>query len=345
MRRLRFTDHSSLFIFVVALGASSVISDDSTAAKQESSADADVTRPRSRTFQFHYDFDLTGLETGQEVRVWMPAPKSSDHQRVTRLEMELPGPHSFHREPGFGNRILYIESVTSANELRFRVPYRIERHEVLDRRNPGQDGDDHQLSRRERRLFLQSNAKVPIDGRPLELLAGIDLSDDDSQLGRQLYELVDGHVTYRKTGTGWGNGDVLWVCDSGYGNCTDFHSLFISLARSQGLPSRFEIGFPIDPDSPRGEVGGYHCWAFFFTRARGWVPVDISEADKDPSLRDYFFGGLTPDRVTFSTGRDIELVPESTSGPLNYFVYPHVEVNGEPLEREQIVLRFSYEDE
>ena len=36
-------------------------------------------------------------------------------------------------------------------------------------------------------------------------------------------------------------GDVLWVCDSRFGNCTDFHSLFISWARAKGLPQRAVI--------------------------------------------------------------------------------------------------------
>ena len=207
-----------------------------------------------------------------------------------------------------------------------------------------QNDDNRELPQRQRELFLRANARVPIDGRPLDLLAGLALSVDACEFARQLYELVDRHVTYSKVGTGWGNGDVLWVCDSGYGNCTDFHSLFISLARSQGVPSRFEIGFPIPNDAEQGAVGGYHCWAFFFTQKRGWVPVDISEADKHPSMNEYYFGSLTPDRVTFSTGRDIELVPKSENGPLNYFIYPHIEVDGAPLPREQVALKFSYAD-
>ncbi len=206
------------------------------------------------------------------------------------------------------------------------------------------DVDHRELPQRQRQLFLQANARVPIDGKPLDLLSGLELSDDACELANQLYELVDQHLTYNKVGTGWGNGDVLWVCDSRYGNCTDFHSLFISLARSQGVPSRFEIGFPIPSDAEQGAVGGYHCWAFFFTQNRGWVPVDISEADKHPSMKEYYFGSLTPDRVTFSIGRDIELVPKSENGPLNYFIYPHFEVDGAPLPRKQIALKLSYAD-
>ena len=84
------------------------------------------------------------------------------------------------------------------------------------------------------------------------------------------------------------------------------------------------------------------CWAWFHVDGQGWLPVDISEADKHPEMKSFFCGNLTPDRVTFSTGRDIQLVPASETKPLNYFVYPHVEVDGKQWPKEKIKLDFRY---
>ncbi len=64
----------------------------------------------------------------------------------------------------------------------------------------------------------------------------------------------------------------------------------------EGIPARFEIGFPV-PGAAEGAIPGYHCWAEFFLDGVGWVPVDISEAWKDPKKHDYFFGTLDADRV------------------------------------------------
>src|SRR5881227_3323734 len=107
----------------------------------------------------------------------------------------------------------------------------------------------------------------------------------------------------RPSKAGWCRGDAVWACDSRTGNCTDFHSLFIALARSQKIPAKFEIGFGLPEKHGAGEVAGYHCWAKFKPDGKGWVPVDISEANKNPKLKEYYFGNLTPDRVTFTTGR------------------------------------------
>jgi hypothetical protein len=45
-------------------------------------------------------------------------------------------------------------------------------------------------------------------------------------------------------------------------------------------------------------------------------------------------------RVQFSTGRDITLSPKQDGPPLNYFVYPYVEVDGKTYE--SIGRKFSF---
>lgn len=115
-----------------------------------------------------------------------------------------------------------------------------------------------------------------------------------------------------------------------------------ALSRSLHIPTRFWIGFPIPEQHGKGSVGGYHCWAEFWVPGRGWVPVDISEADKHPEKAAYYFGHLDENRIAYSLGRDIVLSPRQHGPLLNFFVYPHVEVDGKPWDR--VGRRFSYED-
>jgi transglutaminase-like putative cysteine protease len=99
------------------------------------------------------------------------------------------------------------------------------------------------------------------------------------------------------------------ACDAKKGNCTDVRSLFIAMARSQGVPARFEIGFPIPADKQSSETAGYHCWSDFYVVGKGWVPADISEAWKHQEKHDYFFGSHDVNRVQFSPGGDLRLNP------------------------------------
>ncbi len=300
---------------------------------------AEPAAPRHRQFRFTYAVSVTGLETGQAARLWMPVPPNSDEQRVQVAERMLPGPSQQGREAKYGNDVLYVEAAAdSAGRIEASTAYEVTRSEVR-----GQASvmllDDPMVA-----LFLQPDARVPIDGKPLTLLAGKALPMDQLRLARTLYDVVNGHMRYSKEGVGWGLGDAVWACDSKTGNCSDFHSLFISLARSQGVPAKFEIGFPLPAERGRGLVAGYHCWAWFKPQGRGWIPVDISEANKNPQMREYYFGNLTEDRITFSVGRDLVLTPPQAGEPLNFFVTPYVEVAGKPLAADKVQLKIQYED-
>jgi len=301
--------------------------------------------PRSRQFRLNIGATVKALPRGATVRVWLPVPPSNQNQTVKALTPSLPARGKLSEEPKYGNQVLYFQKkVSSPGPLRFNTPYQIERHEV--RALEQKKGQQQALAPSKKELYLAPNQKVPLTGQPLKLLAQVELMKNQPlAMARQLYNRVDAHVRYDKSQPGYGNGDVLWVCNSQFGNCTDFHSLFISFARSQGLPARFEIGFPLPEKRGSGKIGGYHCWAWFHLDSHGWIPVDISEADKHPEMKEYYFGNLTENRVTFSTGRDINLVPRQASPPLNYFVYPHIEVDGKPWPREKIDLKFTFQDQ
>jgi len=140
-------------------------------------------------------------------------------------------------------------------------------------------------------------------------------------------------MKYDKSGIGWGRGDAIYACEMGAGNCTDFHSLFIGMARAAGIPAVFVMGFPLPQGESEGDIAGYHCWAEFYDDRLGWLPIDASEAWKHPESRGLLFGGLDPDRVEFTIGRDVPLVPEDKArgAVLNYSIYPYVLVDGLPF--------------
>ena len=302
---------------------------------------------KSRRFLFNYKFRVKDLQaTGDAeqdlVRVWMPRPRASEYQTVEPRTVIAPAEITNGTEARYGNLYRYLQTpIPASGEFTMELPYQIERREV---RIAAGSEVPVAMKETERGQFLGADKLVPTSGKSLELIKTVKLSAEPLALARQLYDAVDNHVVYKKEGTGWGRGDTNWVCESGYGNCTDFHSLFISLARSQGIPARFEIGFSIPTDKQEGPIVGYHCWAWFHVKDKGWLPVDISEADKHPELKEYYFGNLTADRVTFSVGRDLELSPSPANAPLNFFVYPHIEVGGKVLPKENVELQFSFEE-
>ena len=260
---------------------------------------------------------------GRDFRVWMPVPRASAHQTVELLGVESPLAHRRTADRDFGNEILYFEAEKSG-PVTIRARYRITRR--------GRGAASYRpegLSPAEREYYLRPRGLVVINDevRAIAAEAAGDAGDDWTA-ARRLYDAVLARMSYDKTEPGWGKGDTLRACRVGKGNCTDFHSLFISLARARGIPARFQMGLPLSEASEQRLGRRYHCWAEFYAKGRGWIPVDISEAWKHEIKRDYFFGRLDADRLTVATGREIRLDPPQAGRPLNYFAYPHVEVDG-----------------
>jgi transglutaminase-like putative cysteine protease len=295
---------------------------------------------KTRTFLFTYAVTLKDLPAEKTVRVWLPVATSSEHQDVEIVDTKsLPEGYKIDKEPAYGNSILYAEVKRDKDgTANLAITYKVKRREVKGASRPDVP-DAARVAR-----YLEPDKLVPIQGKPLELIKDKPVPRDQVAAAKMFYDVVNTHMRYSKEGTGWGRGDAVWACDSKFGNCTDFHSLFISLARAAKIPAKFEIGFPLPSKRGEGEIGGYHCWAFFKPEGKGWVPVDISEANKEPKLKEYYFGNLTEDRVTFTTGRDYDLVPRQDGETRNFFIYPYVEVDGKEHPAAKVQRQFRFKD-
>lgn len=300
----------------------------------------------SRHFTFHYGFTVKNASPGEKIKIWFPMAHSDEYQEVKAISANGDLPLKKTHELKYGNEIYFAEtSKADKAELHFDVVYDVLRHERLTFGILVPHLALVQLRDKERKQYLAPDALVPTTGLPAELAVKVTAGKNtDLEKARAIYDYVFTTMRYDKTGTGWGRGDVLYACDAKKGNCTDFHSLFIAMARSQGIPSRFEIGFPLPPDKHAAEIAGYHCWAEFFEPEHGWIPIDISEAWKHPEKRDYFFGAHDDNRFEFTVGRDLELNPKQEGKPLNYFIYPYVEVDGRQYENVSTAFAFADAD-
>jgi len=262
--------------------------------------------------------------TAKRVQVWIPLAKSWEGQEVLERTVRSPVPYRVTQDPDYGNDLLYLAFTSLINApLDIQVDYRVRLGVERDPKDAAPA--DLQRSLAPNRLVIiddevRTRARHATEGR-------VTLSER----ARGIYNDVIRRMTYDKTTPGWGRGDTRRACVLGKGNCTDFHSLFISMARAEGIPSRFKIGFLIS-EGVSGALPGYHCWAEFYGRPEGWVPVDASEAWKHPERTDQHFGAQEQDRVLFSIGRDLQLVPPQAGERVNLFIYPYVEIDGRVVE-------------
>ena len=263
----------------------------------QAASNAQKFSPSSRTFHFTYSFTVKDIPSGaKRVRVWVPVPQTDQHQTVRVLAVKAAVKTRMTQEPEYGDRMMYAEIENPApGKAEFTLEYKVTRREYSR-------GDYAHLKQTDQkpgvvlasmnRLIAPDNL-IPTDGKIKALAVEI----TGSQIGtvakaKAAYDYFFTNMRYDKTGSGWGRGDAVWACDSKRGNCTDFHSPFIGIVRADGIPARFDIGFPLPENKDNGDIPGYHCWAEFYAPKTGWVPVDISEAWKAKEKEDYFFGSV-----------------------------------------------------
>jgi transglutaminase-like putative cysteine protease len=322
-----------LFCVVFVLGAANAFAD--SIAKSD---------PAERTFEFRYETVVPAVKAGEgPVDVFIPLAESDANQIILERKVISSLSGQVKRESNYGNSFWHASvEDTEGKDVSVVVQYKVLRkvHTV----STNAESKVAPLTEAEKERYLGANKRVPVSG---DLIVKIqkDLpkgGDTPLERARIIYDYVVANMEYKKVGSGWGNGDTYWACSKKYGNCTDFHALFISLARAEGIPSRFEIGFPVPEDKAEGNIGGYHCWVTFFDPAVGWVPIDASEARKHPEKKDLLFGTQPADRLLFTRGRDLKLGDGHKSAALNYFVYPHVEISGKAVPK--LDKKFAYAD-
>ncbi len=318
-----------------------------------------------RTAEFGVRHELVvNLPSGtQEVRIWFAMPQDDPTQEVRDFKVEAELPHRIETDSQ-GNRSVYVEAKGSASkEIRIVETFALRRRE---QRSGAAAAKSRPIGAEDRdRLagYLGPNEHVPIDADMRKLSAEIVGGETNPiAAARKLYdwelENIDYWVKDPKNKKASPVGSASYCLTTRTGNCTDFHSLWTSLARASGIPTRIVYGsfFKAELDG-RDEDQSYHCWPEFFAPGIGWVPHDVAVADifaggfetgpdneklvrlttadgyagPDPLKVDYYFGNIDERRVTWSRGRDLTLSPPQKGGPVNALAKAYVEVDGNVL--------------
>jgi len=301
-----------------------------------------------RTFTFTYDVKVPTSASAGTAHLWIPLPQADGYQEIRDLKIASPVKYVEGSDPEYGNHFAMFTPTAeqAAAGYSATLSFTVTRHEhFVDVHKPAVVNASAKVETNDPLMqrYLEADKLVPLNGTIAELAKEhTTLQMTPIEKARSIYEYVVATMKYDKTGEGWGRGDAIWACTAKRGNCTDFHSLFIGMMRAEGIPARFEIGFPVPEGKTQGDVAGYHCWAEFYLSGAGWIPVDASEAWKNPAKHDYFFGAHDVNRVFFTYGRDLRLGPEQKGDPLNYFIYPYAEVNGQAVKG--LETHFSFRD-
>ena len=325
-------------------------------------ADVASAQPlRQATFELRNEIKIKVPEGAQRLRIWVALPQDNDPaQQVRDLKIEAPYAYRIERDSE-GSRVLYLEGVNPKDkEVTIVETFGLTRREIRDqvdatKARPLTDADRARFAK-----YLEANKHVVIDPEIRKLADEIVGNEPNPVLAaRKLYDWVLENVEYwvkdPKNKKASPVGSTSYCLTFRTGNCTDFESLWASLARARGIPTQIVYGSFLKPDlRGRDQDQSYHCWAEFYAPGLGWIHHDVAVADlyhgdfpvnvdnerllrltvadgvfgNDPAKVNYYFGNLDERRVVWSRNRDLMMTPRQDGEPVNALPKAYVEVDG-----------------
>ncbi len=323
---------------------------------------------RRATFEVRHELKVMIPEGAQRVRIWFAFPQddlvpgdgAGPAQQVSDLQVEAPYPYRIERDSE-ESKVLYLEAINPREqELKLVETFVLTRTEVRSSVDPTKARPLSDADRARFAPYLAANKHVVIDDEIRQLADQI-VGDESNPvlMARKLYDWVLNNVDYwvkdpqhKKASP---VGSTTYCLSFRTGNCTDFESLWTSLARAKGIPTRIVYGSFFKPELNGYDLDqSYHCWATFYTPGLGWIPHDVAVADlyagafevttdnealmrrttadgtfgTNPAKVEYYFGNLDERRMVWSIGRDLLLSPKQDGEPVNALPKAYVEIDG-----------------
>ena len=324
---------------------------------------ADASKPaaaKQASFHINNVFTIKVPKGAKTLRVWFAIPQEDNYSVVRNFNVSSDYAVRYDRD-SWGNKVGYVEiQGVNQEQVVLKEEFDLTRSEVRNIINASSTRPLTDQERAALSAYLQPATHVILNDDIRKLAASITGGEKNPVIAaHKLYEWTYKNVNY------WVKdpdhlkaspvGSTEYCLRTKTGNCTDFHSLFASLAISSGIPTRMVYGSLLKPTLNGIEVdASYHCWIQFFAPRLGWLPLDASLAniyaeeiplnDKNKKLVElttstgyhgvdkdkieYYFGNLDERRVVWSTGRDLTMQPPQEDGPVNSLPKMYVEVDG-----------------
>lgn len=290
------------------------------------------------------EFDLSSHK-GEEARLWIPYPVSDKDQLITDVKIASDCAETgIYTDRAFEQPMLFARWDKNARDCKLTFSFAVQREEVIRRDLPSKETPWDPADYTE---YLKPTSLGPTNGTVKKLADQITSGKTTVQgKAKAIYDWVCSNMYRDPAANGCGAGDVCsLIVQKRGGKCVDIHSVFVTLARAAGVPSREVFGIRLGQKDGDNITTSQHCWAEFFLPGYGWVPVDPADVRKamlteklelnDPrtnQLKAYYWGGIDPLRVKLSMGRDLILNPSHKGTPVNYLMYPFAQVGDKTLD-------------
>jgi transglutaminase-like putative cysteine protease len=211
---------------------------------------------------------------GEVVRCWLPYPRE-DHRRQSNVQLRSVSETDYVISPEqYAHRTIYMEKTAKKDEpLIFTIEFSYQHAPEWFNLN----GKTIQPYDTQSELYKTNTAERPphiVFTDSIKAISKRIVGNETNpyQKMRKIYEWI--HTNFPWAGAREYStlaNIPQYVLENGHGDCGQVTLLFLTLARYNGIPARWQSGFNMQP-------GGLnmHDWSEFYIEGAGWIPMDQS---------------------------------------------------------------------
>src|SRR5262245_32472727 len=217
------------------------------AGAQAASTSAGEALPQRATFAITNTFTVQVPEGAQQVRIWFAVPQDDTQSEIQHFTAEAAYPIRYGQDSQ-GNKIGYLEvQAPQEKQVIIREAFTLTRTEIRKTPDPAATRPLTEQERSKLAAYLQPSTYVIINDQikalPDQIVGG---EANPVLAARKIYDWTLANIDY------WVKdperlkaspvGSTEYCLRTKTGNCTDFHSLFASLAQASGIPTKMVYG-------------------------------------------------------------------------------------------------------
>lgn len=254
--------------------------------------------------------DANAVPAGEVVKCWLPYPRTGS-QRLPHVEFLEASQEDYTIAPNETlQRTVYMEKQAVQDEKTvFRISYIFETAaqwfdiKTEDVQSYNKTSELYKKYTAERLLHIVFNDQI-------KSLAGIIVGEEKNPVKQVelIYYWINDNIPW----AGALEYSVMpcipcYVLENMHGDCGMQTFLFLSMARSLGIPCKWQSGWYLLP-----QTKNLHDWAEVYYEGVGWVPVDPSFKlinSEDKRIKEFYLNGLDCYRLVVNDDFERELVP------------------------------------
>lgn len=234
------------------------------------------------------------VPAGEIVRCWLPYPRE-DNRRQTNIKLILVNDSNYIiSPPDYAHRTLYMQKVSEKGKpMVFSIEFSYSSAaEWFDLKNKLIKPYD-KSSELYKKYTAERDSHVIFTNKIKELSKKIVGNETDPyRITKKIFDYINDNYPW----AGAREYSTLenipeYVIENKHGDCGQVALLFITLARYNGIPAKWQSGFMMHPNGLN-----LHDWAEVYYQGIGWIPVDQSfgrrDLDLDGDVRYFFLNGI-----------------------------------------------------